>query len=68
MFDVILFYFIFFFLEPRHKVSGHLLQVRVGHKACSRSFLRWYDSDFLCYFRDNPRQDWHDGSTVSPWP
>ncbi len=57
-----------FLSESRCKVSGHLLQVRVGHKASSRSFLRWCDSDFLCYFRDNPRLDWHYGSTVSPWP
>ncbi len=31
-------------------------------------FLRWCNSDFLCYFHDNPRRDWHDGLTVSPWP
>ncbi len=56
------------FSKPRCNSSGHPLSVRVGHKACSRSFLRWCDSYFLCYFGDNPRQDWHDRSTVSPWP
>ena len=56
------------FSKSRCIGSGHPLQVRAGHKACSRSLLRWCDSYFLRYFRDNPRQDWHDGSTVSPWP
>ncbi len=56
------------FLESRYTISGHLLLVRVGYKACSRSFLRWCGSDLFCYFHDNPQQDWHDGLTVSSWP
>ncbi len=56
------------FSKSRCNGSSHLLPVRAGHKACFRSFLWWWDSCFPCCFRDNPRQDWHDGSTVSPWP
>ncbi len=29
------------FSKSRCEGSGHLLPVRFGHKACSRSFLRW---------------------------
>ncbi len=36
--------------KSRCNGSGHLLQVRTGQKACSRSFLRWCDFFFLFAF------------------